>query len=298
MRLSLIVVPLIAGWLCACSAVSARPLVLGSISEKPSEEIQLFFPLADYLARQLGSSGVTAGKVVVANDLREMVKLIEAGKVDLYIDSPFPIVAVSRATGTLIELRRWKKGKAEYRSVIVVKTDSPIRSLEELRGKVIAFENNYSTSGYLLPKSALLKLGVTLREHTGNAGSPSEIGYMFSNDDGNTVLQVLRDRVSAGAMGIHDLDKLSARERTQLRVIHETSTVPRQLVSFRKDLPAPLRARLREVLIGMEHTKDGREVLNHFEATTRFDPLPETLDKALAPLLVLKAEIDRELKRQ
>ena len=54
------------------------------------------------------------------------------------------------------------RGEPFYRSVIVVRRDSPIRSLPDLRGKRFAFGSVHSTSGNLIPRFFLFRNGVPI----------------------------------------------------------------------------------------------------------------------------------------
>lgn len=277
----------------------AAPLVIGSVSHEPAGEIRKFQPLADYLARHLAEHGVDQGKVVVVRSMKEMAQRLGRGEVDVYIDSAFPSLAVSRLADSRILLRRWKKGRAEYRSVIFVRNDSPIRTVNDLPGKVIAFEEPYSTSGYFLPKSALLQAGLRLSKQadTGAPVKAGEAGYVFTMDDANTTVWVLRGKVAAGAMDDASFARLSPQRRSNLRVVLQTAVLPRQLVSVRKGLDPKRVSGIKAVLLAMEQSGEGREALQKFEMTTRFDELPGGPEKALAPLLVLTKEIEREIGR-
>src|SRR3989304_5486188 len=112
----------------------------------------LFFAGAGLLLSQLAwaravqAEGGDQGKVVVAKGIPEMAQFLKHGKIDLYIDSPYPALAVSRLSGSKLFLRRWKKGISEYRSVIFAKAASRIARLEDLKGKIIAFEEEFSNS--------------------------------------------------------------------------------------------------------------------------------------------------------
>lgn len=296
-RLSTIV---IASLLLCWQSVSARTLTIGSISKSPSEEIAVFFPLADYLARQLAGSGIDKGKVVVVNSIAEMAEQLKTGQIDIYIDSPFPSLAVSRLTDSKIILRRWKGGKVEYRSMIIVRTDSPIRTLADLRGKIIAFEDDYSTSGYFLPKSALLRAGLKVRpcEETVGAAPADELSCIFARVQSNARIWVLRGKVHAAAMGAHNMEGLLPQEREQIRIMHETVAVPRQVVSVRQELDATLMQRIREVLMAMERSEEGRAVLEKFQNTTRFDEFPDGPEQALAPIRELLEDTHAEIGRR
>lgn len=50
-------------------------------------------------------------------------------------------------------------GSISYRSVVVVRTDSGIASVEQLRGKTLAWADPNSTSGYLIPRFELRRAG-------------------------------------------------------------------------------------------------------------------------------------------
>lgn len=280
-------------------AAQAAPLVIGSVSHEPADEIRKFQPLADYLARHLAEFGVDQGKVVVVGGMKEMAQRLGSGEVDVYIDSAFPSLVVSRLADSRILLRRWKKGRAEYRSVIFVRNDSPVQTLNDLPGKVIAFEEPYSTSGYFLPKSALQQAGLKLNEQadTGAPVKAGEAGYVFAMDDANTPVWVLRGKVAAGAMDDASFARLPPQHRDNLRVVLQTAALPRHLVSVRKGLDPGLVSGIKAVLLAMEHSEEGRQALQKFEMTTRFDELPGGQEKALAPLLVLTKEIEREIGR-
>jgi phosphonate transport system substrate-binding protein len=55
-----------------------------------------------------------------------------------------------------------KDGSISYVSVLVVRADSGITGLEQMRGKSLAWADPNSTSGYLIPRFALRKAGIGL----------------------------------------------------------------------------------------------------------------------------------------
>ena len=104
----------------------AETLYLGSIGDDPAEEIEEFQSLADYLKENLKDVGIDDVKTLVAANKVEMVSYVKQNKVDIYIDSPFPSMLIAQEAGSTIFLRRWKKGVAEYHSVIFARNDSGI----------------------------------------------------------------------------------------------------------------------------------------------------------------------------
>jgi phosphonate transport system substrate-binding protein len=272
----------------------ANGIYLGSISSTPAQEIKKFLPLAVYLGRELQSKGIVQGKVVVARNIAEMSDLLREGKVDLYIDSVYPSLAVSRLSGSKLILRRWKKGISEYHSVIFVRKDSDISRLEDLKGKIIAFEEPFSSSGYFIPKMVLMQEGLKLVAKTNSSEpvGPDEIGYLFSLDDENTLVWVVRGKVMAGAIDNQNYEKMAKQNHDSLKVIYRTFSFPRHIVSHRADLPSKLVARIKEILTQMDRSEAGRKALQDFERTTKFDDLSE---QAKANLLRADKYIDLEL---
>jgi phosphonate transport system substrate-binding protein len=265
-------------------AAQARELVIGSINANPSDEMKDWLPFARYLAKHLEKDGITGGKVVVARDSKEMASFLKSGKVDLYIDSPLIATDVASASGSKLLLRRWKKGTSEYTSVVFARRDAGLRSLSDLKDKVVAFEKESSSTGYLLPWLELRHAGLAVVPMgAGELAPPAgQVGYRFSGADRNTVAWVLFRRAAAGATSRGDFDKIDEDQRVQLTVIAETAPIPRHVVSYRGDLPPALVARIKTVLLAMDKTDDGQKVLNKFERTTKFDEIPKRSRDALA----------------
>lgn len=275
--------------------VCASALSVGSISGSPVSEIRKFSPLARYLARQLQSEGIDQEKVIVAESIPAMAAFIQAKQVDLYVDSLFPTLAVSRLTGSKLLLRRWKGGSSEYQAILFARRDSAIARLEDLKGKMIAFEDPYSSTGYFFPKLALLKrkLRVVAKSQSSDPVRADEVGYVFSRGDTNTVFWVLNGAVSAGAI---DGDKYQrfAKNLGNLKILHGTDFFPRHIVSYRADLPEKLVKKTKEILLNLPQSEEGVRILRDFENTTKFDEIPA---QTLALAAKLNHYIDAELQR-
>jgi phosphonate transport system substrate-binding protein len=272
----------------------AGALHIGSISSEPRDEIKRFLPLAHYLAQQLQSEGIDHGDVVVAESIPRMATLLQEGRVDLYLDSPYPVIAVSHLAGSQLLLRRWKKGVGEYHTVIFARQESGVSQLEDLKGKMIAFEKPDSSSGYFLPKMVLVQKGLKLvpKREAADPVGPDEVGYVLSHLDETTMVWVLRRKVSAGAMDNQSYLKEAKGNLNSLKSIYETFSIPRHIVSYRADLPPKLVARIKEILLKMDQSEEGRKALQEFERTVKFDEIP---DQAMAPLLKSMKFIETEL---
>jgi phosphonate transport system substrate-binding protein len=249
-------------------------IALGLVSEISRQEIEDHFrEFAGYVARRLSSS---EGRVIIAPRPLHLAKLLEERQVDFYMESPYPTYLINKQGTAVLILRRWKGGLADYRSLIVTKADSGVSRLDDLRGKMIAFEDRGSTSGYFLPKVLLLKKGFTLAEKSSleTKVSSREIGYVFGSSDRAVVDLVLARRVAAGTISSDDHAALDQKKREGMAILAETDSFPRHLVSVRKDFPPKLTKRLKETLLSMDQDPEGRRILQQIDNTTKFDLLP------------------------
>jgi phosphonate transport system substrate-binding protein len=275
---------------------SADSLVIGSVHHEVSAEIKKFLPLADYLGKHLRSEGVNEAKIVVAKDISQMGTFLRERKVDVYVDSSIASVGANLISGSKFLLRRWKRGRPDYRSIIYKRKDTHLRQVEDLKGHTIAFEEPFSSSGYFIPKMALVQAGLKLTPQPDPPTKPigpQEIGYMFSLHDENTVAWVLREKVTAGATDDYTYERQTHRYPNSLEVIHTTSSFPRHLVSYRADLAPKLVTKIKELLIQMDQSQDGRSALKEFEHTTKFDELPSS---SMAQILKMRKFVAAELK--
>lgn len=122
-----------------------KTIVFADISDNPQKKIRRFQPLANYVAAN--SDQFEQGKVKIAPDMNTIIAWLKSGEVDIYIDSPYPAMLAMNGAGAKPILRRWKKGNAEYHSLIFTMKDRQINSLSDLKGKTIAFEDPLSTTG-------------------------------------------------------------------------------------------------------------------------------------------------------
>jgi phosphonate transport system substrate-binding protein len=230
----------------------------------------------NYVARKLTPTADTKGMVVVAPTAGQMMKRLEEKRVDFYMESPYPTYIVNRLGSARLLLRRWKGGIAEYRSLIFTNKESGIARLEDLRGKIIAFEDPGSTSGYFLPKLFLLRKGFSVTEKGSREAkvSASEIGYIFAATDKNMVNLVVQKKIAAGAFSNDDFAHVDDTNKAFISILGETESMPRHLVSVRKDLPAPVVKRLKEIHLSMHQDKEGQNILEKADNTTKFDSLP------------------------
>ena len=183
------------------SGAGATEIVIGKVSSNPKKHHRYLKPIADYVAARMTDLGVTGAKVVMAKDHDQMVRYLRQGKVDWVTDTAFATVIYQDAKVSEPLVRKWKKGVSEYHTVFVTRRDSGIRSLDDLAGRTIAFEDPGSTSAFLVPYATLKEHGMALSEMVSprEKAPAGKVGYVFSHEEINTSIWVHKGLVDAGA---------------------------------------------------------------------------------------------------
>ena len=152
-----------------------------------------------------------------------------------------PLVAAAAIDGTM-----------GYNAIIVVKTDSPYKTIDDLKGKIVARTDPLSGSGYLIPTAAFRSMGKPVDEYF---KSPLSGGHVQS------VLGVLKGTYDAaftwtskndGFGNLRQMMNKGLLKREDIRVIWTSDPLPSPPVVIRKDVPADMRADMLKLFTGLK----------------------------------------------
>jgi phosphonate transport system substrate-binding protein len=264
------------------SLTGGETLTIGSVADDPSREFKEFGPFLKYIKDNTAS--LDAVNLKIYKSISAVSQALNKKEVDLYIDSPFSVKAVCLKTNSIPLWRRWKKGSKDYKSVIFTSKESAISKLEDLKGKVIAFEERYSSSSYLLPKYLIQEAGIELVElkDPDEIVPPDKIGYIFTLDDATSMFWVLRKKVTAAAMSNKSYVKEAKKRITKLNILKQSKAFPRHVICLRPNFSKDITAELEQVLINMHNSKSGQAALTTFSKTAKIDVLPEENKKDIS----------------
>jgi phosphonate transport system substrate-binding protein len=161
--------------------------------------------------------------------------------------------------------------------VIFTHVDSPIRTLEDLERKTIAFSEAESTTGFLLPAHMISQTGLRLRKKLSRIGRArlGEVNYIFTSHDKNTIYMMTKGRVDAAAVSLDSFLALRAARPGEYRIISSSFKLPRQVLLNRSSMDPTTLADLKAVLLAMPESEEGRRVLQKFENTSAFEDFPK-----------------------
>lgn len=247
----------------------SRNVVFSTVSTTPAKDKYTYAPLIEYLGGALPQYRFT---FTVVGSVEEMISKIQKKEVDFYLDSALTSVVVNHYSHSKMLLKRWKNGVSKAESVFFVNEDSPIKNINDLKGKTVAFSSPHSTTGYMLPRAELERSGlkpVALEADEGGEG----VGYVFSNFSPSSITWVKRKYVDAGAMSEDQFNEFAA-EEDRIRVIHQTSvSLPPHIINVGSHVSGDIISDVQKALTDMSQDMNGRKVLESFEGTKLIDPL-------------------------
>jgi phosphonate transport system substrate-binding protein len=255
-------------------AAEGKLLVFGRVHDDPVRSIRDRQEFVDYIAKKLAPVGITGGRILVVEKMHLLAQALREGKVDIFHDSVVPVMVLAKRAGSVPILRQWKFAEADYEGTIVVKKNSGIDTLSDLKGKIIAFEEPHSTSASVLPRMLLEEKKLKLVEiKSPGVVSPDVVGYIHGSD-GNSPNLLITGKADAATTTYREIERLKPEVRESLKVIAKTASVPRQIIAVRKNLDPTLLKALKEVLLNMDKDPEGRGVLKRQQNTTKIDEIP------------------------
>lgn len=228
---------------------SDEPLKLTIVPYEAADKLQdEYAPMAEYLAKRVGRK---SGKFYPVDSYAGVLAALKNGQVDVAYLSPFPY-ALATAQMELTPLAMpWVKGNLMYRGIIFVRADSPIQTLQDLKGKRFAFGDTSSTSGFILPRAILEKEGVFDTLKISNTSATEVVLQSVENGSAD-----------AGASYESVFEKVykdTPEKAKTFRVIAKTEEIPNGIYVARAGLPPDTVEKLKKAFLDMNDEKNNTE---------------------------------------
>ncbi len=214
-------------------------------SQKPTDLLAAGEDFAKALAQLVG----VPVRVTVASDYAAVIEALRNRSADLAFLHPVGYVIAHREAKAMIVARNLWHGKATFTARIYVRKDSGLKSLDDLRGKTIAFVDPASSSGYTYPMLLLMQRGLV----KGRDPKTFFREVVFSGSHDASMRALLNGHVDAIAsfdLAPEQYLKEPA-EREKLTWLAETPPIPEAGIAARDGLPPAMVARVRTALVQM-----------------------------------------------
>ena len=212
-----------------------------------SELIKRYTPLAEYLGRQLGRPVM----LEIGSSYDAHIHRIANGIVDIAFMGPASYVKLTSQYGKrpLLAAFKTKEGKFFY-GHIMVRKDSPVTSLAQLKGKRFVFGDRESTMSHFVPRHMLLKAGVDVKLF-------SQTSYVANHD--NIALGILAGTFDAGAVK----EEVFLHYKPQgLRSLARSGPITDHVFIARAGLPQGTVQALRKAILQLSDSDEGRRIIS------------------------------------
>ncbi|MBX5318801.1 MULTISPECIES: phosphate/phosphite/phosphonate ABC transporter substrate-binding protein [Staphylococcus] len=221
-------------------------------------------PLEKLLSDKLG----IPVKVSVSTNYNTIVEAMKSKKVDVGFLPPtaYTLAHDQKAADLLLQAQRFgvnddgspnKKLVDDYKSEILVKKDSKIKSLKDLKGKKIALQDVTSTAGYTFPLA-------TLKKETGiNATKDMKIVNVKGHDQ--AVISLLNGDVDAAAV-FQDARTIVKKDQPNVfkdtKILKLTEPIPNDTISVRPDMDKKFQEKLKKAFKEIAKSKKGHKIIS------------------------------------
>lgn len=233
-----------------------------SPNEDSAEVLKKYEAFTNYLAEATGMEV----EPFVGADYTAVVEALNSGHLDVAWFGPSEYVLATDIVNSGVEAFAaaiQEEGSVPYQSMFIVKADSPMNSLEDIKGHSLAFTDPASTSGHIFGRYTLVQAGIDPEEDCSQV--------IFSGSQDACLLAVVNSQVEVGCVSSRNLQgfvESGMVEEDSYKVIATSVEIPPDPIAMRSDLPQETKDAIKEAFLN-----DTPELENALEGTgfAKFD---------------------------
>lgn len=250
----------------ATPSAPREKIVIGAVpGSSPIEMSERLEPLISLMKQKLGVDV----QLKFAPDYAQFTRNMASSDYDLAFCAPVQYISAHASAGYMAVLRPVRYGADTY-SGIFITTRPDITSIEQLRGRRIAFVDQQSTSGYLFPLGLLAASGI----------QPRDIQPFFLKGHDNVVLNVLNNQYDAGACYEGAQTRYGGDRAGELRIVGSTEPIYNEPIAMSpkfRDGRAEMAEKVIRFMTSLHDTEEGRAVIEKYgNGVSRFVPATDT----------------------
>jgi phosphonate transport system substrate-binding protein len=230
--------------LSASESTAKLTYTIGIVPQFDSRKIHAIWrPILDELQAKTGYRFVLTGSPSIPDFEREFLN----GAFDFAYMNPYHAIKGFENQGYTPLVRDHQQS---LQGIIVVPVDSPVTSVKELDGKVIAFPSANALGASLMIRGELAdKFNIAIKPR-----------YVFSHS--SVYLNAALGQVDAGGGVQKTLEKQPEELRNRLRIIHRTREVTAHPFTVHPRVDTNAQQKVREALIALSDTPQGKRMLS------------------------------------
>lgn len=252
---------------------TSAPVAEGYVPEKltvqfvPSQNADTLEAKAKPLEKLLGDKLGIPVEVSVSTDYNTVIEAMASKKVDIGFLPPTAYVLAKEKGAAEVILQAQRFGVDDetgaptdeladfYKSLIIVKKDSDIKTVADLKGKRIAYQNVTSSAGFVWPAATLMAEGLDplkdVQAITVKGHDQGVLAVLNGDVDAAAIFQDARNTV------IKDYPKIFE----ETRVLAFTDKIPNDTIAARSDMNKEWTEKIQQAFIDIAADAEGHEII-------------------------------------
>ena len=239
-------------------SLSLSALVVPVAHAQPSKEIVFgvlpiistkklvarFSPLVDYLSKETG----VKIRLETAPDFKTFMQRTQEKRYDLLFTAPHFYYLAQRQADYRVIVRI---AAPEMKAVIVTKKDSPIKTLDDLKGKKLSITDPLALAT-LMVRNHLVKAGINPEKDLSLVTTPNHSAALHS---------AKIDLSDAAGLMLPPFKRAAPEVQAAMRIIATTDGVPHMPIAVSESMPQPLVDQIKNALIALKDRKEAQTIL-------------------------------------
>lgn len=254
--------------------ITPEKIVMGFVPSQESDTIaDTVAPLADRLGEELGIE--VEGRVMT--DYTALIEAMGSNEVHVGFIPAFGYVLANEQYGAEVILKSIRYGSGTYKAQYIVRADSGIESLADLEGKIWAYPDAASTSGFLFPASQLMD--------EFDISSAQDLQTSFFSDSlqsgGHDTAAIAVYEGDADVATTFDDVRTSLEEEypdimEKTKILGYTDEIPNDTISVTQELDDELVQKIKDTFLSFNEDEDMIKIMNEVYS---WDEISEASDE-------------------
>jgi len=233
--------------------INSRPLIMGIFPRRNIKlTYKLFSPMATYLSHSLQREV----RLVTAKNFKDFWRGVKEQRYDLVHYNQYHYIVSNLLYGYQVILKNQEFGRSTNAATIIVRKDSNINSISDLKNKTILFGGGkMAMQSYISIKWLLQKEGLT----------ESDYNEKIAINPPNAIMSTYQKQADAAGSG-DTVIKLDVVKRnidiTQMKFLAKTKQLPHLPWAVKSNMPEQLKQSLQSILSSLHSNPSGRNILN------------------------------------
>ncbi len=253
---------------CLGDKAAAKEMTVSIVPQLPrAVTYAKWAPILEYVGQKSGQ----CFNLEIPETIPAFEKQLFKGEPDFAFANPYHEVIAKKRKGYI---PLFIDGKTKLTGILVVKADSPIKSIQDLQGKDVAFPAPNAFAASLLIRAELAKQGIFIKPK-----------YLKTHATAYRAV-AMGDVVGAGGVN-NTLQREEQALKESLRIVYETSGYAPHPFIANPRVPLKVRNSVTEAFLSLATNEPGRKLLEEVQIP---QPIPSDYQRDFAPLETLKLD--------